>query len=77
MSTPSPQTYRRHLIWPVLNDDTNTVDYYDIHGPEDHNGNGEPIAEAINTIAEAKQWINERIHDERMIAALDRLGAPR
>ena len=77
MSTPSPYRYRQHLIWPVLDDDTGALDYYDIHHPDDHNGNGDPIAEGLATLAEAKKWIDDYRNEQRWISALDRLGGHR
>lgn len=61
--------YLGFTIWPVLNDDDETVaDYYDIHVRGDDRGEGEPLV-AFGTRAECAAWIRKEARD----AKLDRI----
>lgn len=59
MSTPTVTTYMRHHVWPVLDDDTGRVDYYDVHHPDDPHGEGDPVGELFPTIAAAREYIRD------------------
>jgi len=71
--TESRTTYLGFTIWPVLNDDDQTIiDYYDIHQRGDTRGEGEPIA-SFNTRTECAAWIRHEANDLRFIHALDNM----
>lgn len=71
--TESRTTYLGFTIWPVLNDDDQTIiDYYDIHPRNDERGEGEPIA-SFGTRTECAAWIRHEANDLRFINALDNM----
>jgi len=69
----SPHTYFGYTLWPVLDDDTGHVMFWDVHDRNDTNGNGEPIGSLFATIEDAKTWVRKWRRDEAFIRALDRL----
>ncbi len=75
MSTPTVTTYMRHHVWPVLNDDTGRVDYYDVHHPDDSHGEGDPVGELFATRADAHAWIRDRMRGIAFERAFDRAFA--
>lgn len=61
-------TYLSFTIWPILNDDNESVvDYYDIHAPGCTTSDG-IVIESFGTRAECSQWIRK----EARAAKLDR-----
>jgi hypothetical protein len=73
MSTPTVTTYMRHHVWPVLDDTTGRVDYYDVHHPDDAHGEGDPVAELLPTRADAHAWIRDHVRDMSIERAFDRM----
>lgn len=69
---PTVYCYRRYWIWPVLDDDGN-LDYWDIHHPDDPDGEGDPEAQGLSTLADARAWITQRTRDEAWIGAIDHI----
>jgi len=63
--------YRKHHLWPVLDDDTGKLDYWDVHHPDDPHGEGDPIAEGFGTLAEAKAWLDQEITLRAGISLID------
>lgn len=70
----SPRTFFGYTLWPVLNDDTGEVDYWDVHDFDDEHGEGDPIAEMFSTCELAKAWVRQRRRDERTVQLLERLA---
>lgn len=64
---PTVHRYRRHWLWPVLDDD-GKLEYWDVHAPEDGRGEGEPLEQGFSTMTAAKQWVDERI---RLVGWID------
>lgn len=75
MSTPTVTTYMGHHVWPVLNDDTGRVDYYDVHHPDDPHGEDYPVADFFATRADARTWIRKHVQAMELERAFKRAFA--
>ena len=64
--------YHRFWLWPVYDDDTGRLDYWDIHEPTDPRGEGNPIAEGLSTKADAQAWIRQHLRDTALERTLER-----
>lgn len=67
--TPQPRKYFQYVLWPVLDDD-GQLDYWDIHHPEDEDGESDPLAEGFGTLTDAKKWVKARHRDDLFLRAL-------
>jgi hypothetical protein len=70
IARPSAYTYQGFTLWPVLDDD-DRLDYWDVHDPLDPRGEGDPLAEGLATLAEARAWVRAEVKERRWIIALD------
>lgn len=66
------EQYFRYWLWPVLDFD-GTLEYWDVHDPEDEHGEGDPAAEGFGTKQAAKDWVKQRVKEDRWIHSLDRM----
>ena len=71
-TTPSPRIYMGHTLFPVLDDETGQLDYWDVHHPLDPHGEGDPLAEGFSTLSDAQSWVRERKQQDRLMKAIDR-----
>lgn len=67
----SPRCFFGYWLWPVLDDETGALDYWDIHEHDDARGEGQPLAEGLSTLDDAKDWVRVRRHEDAFIRALD------
>lgn len=69
----SPRTYFGFTLWPVLDDDTGRVDYWDVHDRGDTDGEGDPIASLFSTCEQAKTWVRKERKERASLRSLYRL----
>ena len=66
--------YLGFWLWPVLDDESGRIDYWDVHDPLDQHGEGEPVAWGFGTKAEAQAWVRQHRADNGWIELLDRMA---
>ena len=61
------QLFMGYTLFPVLDDDTGALDYWDVHDKDDPKGEGEPLAFGFPTLIDAKQWVRQWAAEEHFI----------
>jgi hypothetical protein len=66
----SPWKYLGWTIWPILDDETDEIIFYDIHEPGD---NGDGDCDSLPNLEMARAEIRRQRKDYAIIAAFDRM----
>lgn len=67
----SPRRYLGYWLWPVLDFD-GSLEYWDVHEPDDSHGEGDPVAFGFGAKEDATEWVRNRVKEDRLFRALDR-----
>jgi hypothetical protein len=68
----SPWKYLGWTIWPILDDETDEIIFYDIHEPGD---NGDGDCDSLPNLEMARAEIRRQRKENKWLAAFDRMMA--